>query len=802
MINFFQLAPNDQSIIYLGMLFGQVGNIIQGGSSLFSAMFKTFNSVILVVAVFVVIYTVIVGLIATANEGEYLGKKFHGLWTPIRIVIGIAALVPTPTGYCSLQILLMWVLVQGIGAADYLWTTSLQYIQSTGTPYTVPTTPVLGASATLSQLFEGLVCAQTAGVGNGMLTWPTGFNGFYCAANPSCGGGSTPTCGPNGCTISFGPGGSCGTLTYCNPALCGDPNSVACAACQAQGKALTSSIIPTLTLIAGKLASADSQYLTFYQLSTSNPDIGQQYQWITQYCQDNNLTPCCVSNPANATMSKCKNTSGPSAFPDPYSNPNIPTDATSQEINQLIVPYFENGIFKNNNFIQTASAEYVSQITSAVQPLIQQLQSKQAGTQLSGKLQEAQSFGWVFAGAYYYFIAQQNNSNLAGANPTFTFAGGAPGSDPSSILANYRNNFVAASILLGGMGGASANAQLSAMNAALYSTEGGILDSFMNTVSGSNQGSVGSTQPTVDPLVSLQGLGEGILLACEILYVVVLVLALVLAGISIAGSFTALGTGVTQGLYPILSVVNSWVAPVFLGFLGAFMSIGALLGVYTPLIPYIIFITGAIGWFGSTIEVMVAAPLLALGILSPSAHHHEILGKAEPGLMMMLGIFLRPSLMIFGLFGGMLLSIIAVTIINSTFSAVMQSITSSQFGGGTSNTAQGSGKVDLLELIFFMIAYVFLVISALNKCFAMIHIIPTRVMRWIGGQAEDFGEGEVLGEVKGGIGGGAGQASSAAGGGARMPGAARSAGKEATKEAESFKQQAPPKFSGGGEGGS
>lgn len=770
MINFFQLAPNDQSLVYLGMIFGQVGTIIKGSSpSLMSTMFKTFNSMMLVVAVVVVIYTVIVGLVATASEGEFLGKKFHGIWTPIRMVLGIAALVPTPTGYCSLQIIMMWVLVQGIGAADYLWTTALKYIETMGTPYTTPNTPSVGAASTLSQVFQGITCAATARISDSSIDWhikENPFKGYYCVDNPGgCNTPGTSKCNGTICQMSFGPGGACGTLSICDQkAVCEgtDSSSVACAACKAQ----TEMIMPLFLEIAKKasaLAQADADYVKFYKNSGSAPE-GKDWGWINDFCSGESISPCCVKSYGSTT---CKNEGGEGVFPKPFANKDAPTDASSQEVLNVIKPYYKGGIAGDfsEDFISKLATQYSEKITSAVSPIIEQMKTS-TKEQTGNKFQEAQSFGWVFAGAYYYFIAQQNNANLAGANPTFTYSGGSPSSDQSNALYNYRNNYNAAGTLVGSTGGGApaASPQLGAMNAALFSTiggSGGILSSFMQTVSGSSGSKIGAAGVVTDPLSKIQSLGEGILLACEILWAVVMVLVIVMAAISAAGSLTILGTGVP--IYSVISIINTWLTPMILGFMVVFMSIGGVLAVYVPLIPYVIFIMGVIGWFGSTIEVMVAAPLVALGILSPSAHHHEILGKAESGLMLMFTIFLRPSLMIFGLFAGMLLSIVAITIINSTFSAVMASITSSHFGQGGTNTTAGSGQADFLELIFFMVAYVFLVISALNKCFAMIHVIPERVMRWIGGQGEQYGEGEALGEMKGGVSGAGGTAASAGG---------------------------------------
>jgi hypothetical protein len=50
------------------------------------------------------------------------------------------------------------------------------------------------------------------------------------------------------------------------------------------------------------------------------------------------------------------------------------------------------------------------------------------------------------------------------------------------------------------------------------------------------------------------------------------------------------------------------------------------------------------------------------------------------------------------------------------------------------------GSIDqtpgLLELITFMTIYMTLILSVMNKCFALIYLIPDRVLSWLGHRAE------------------------------------------------------------------
>jgi hypothetical protein len=175
---------------------------------------------------------------------------------------------------------------------------------------------------------------------------------------------------------------------------------------------------------------------------------------------------------------------------------------------------------------------------------------------------------------------------------------------------------------------------------------------------------------------------------------------------------------------------------------------GGLLGVYVPLIPFMIFTASAITWFLQVLEAMVAGPIVAIGIMMPSGQH-EMMGKAEPALLMLLNIFLRPSLMIFGLMVGMLISTVLCELIFYTFWKIFI-------------PTAGQSGLAFLAYIFYMGAFVALVVAAINKSYASIYLLPERVITWIGGHTASGGEGEMAGEAKQAIMGGA-QSAGAAG---------------------------------------
>jgi len=129
----FDVPPTDLSKNYLSNIFGVVDGVLAGsGSQIMGQMFNVFNAAVLSIGAIIIMYTLVVSTLNTAQEGEFIGRKWSSIWIPVRSAAGIALLLPKASGYCLVQIIIMWVIVQGIGAADSIWNTALNYIQRGG----------------------------------------------------------------------------------------------------------------------------------------------------------------------------------------------------------------------------------------------------------------------------------------------------------------------------------------------------------------------------------------------------------------------------------------------------------------------------------------------------------------------------------------------------------------------------------------------------------------------------------------------------------------------------------------------
>ncbi len=126
-------SPQDVSVVFLSNIFGVVDGVLSGtGSQIVGAMFGIFNSAVLALGGIVLTYTLMVSTMNTAHEGQMLGQKWSSIWIPVRSTVGISLLLPKTSGYCVMQIFIMWVVVQGVGAADRVWEAALSYLNRGG----------------------------------------------------------------------------------------------------------------------------------------------------------------------------------------------------------------------------------------------------------------------------------------------------------------------------------------------------------------------------------------------------------------------------------------------------------------------------------------------------------------------------------------------------------------------------------------------------------------------------------------------------------------------------------------------
>lgn len=186
----FMPAASDKSVSeFLGYIFGDLVRAAggtTGGGDVFSPIMENFSAAIMLLGGIFLAYTLVAGTMQTAHDGEMLGRKWSTMWVPIRTALGIALIVPVKGGYCIIQVIVMWLALQGVGVANLVWE---QYAQTSVVSEAITVQQTSKQAAQVARVrFEQLMCmtsinAETqrasdtarANGGNNIISDSTGF---------------------------------------------------------------------------------------------------------------------------------------------------------------------------------------------------------------------------------------------------------------------------------------------------------------------------------------------------------------------------------------------------------------------------------------------------------------------------------------------------------------------------------------------------------------------------------------------------------------------------------------------------
>ncbi|MGC6403657.1 MAG: DotA/TraY family protein [Candidatus Comchoanobacterales bacterium] len=226
---------------------------------------------------------------------------------------------------------------------------------------------------------------------------------------------------------------------------------------------------------------------------------------------------------------------------------------------------------------------------------------------------------------------------------------------------------------------------------------------------------------------------------------------------------------VFSGLLTILNSIDQTIMnvykPIGYGMAAVLFGMGIILGYLLPYLPMVIYIMAIVGWLLLVIESMIAAPIVALGLANPS--HHDVLGKAEQSLILLLQVFLRPACILLGLAMAMFMLYVSMEYLNMGFLYFIGN------DNGLFTLFQNGDSDNLLKNVVVMggiiLVYTYLSYVVVTYCLSLMYTIPEKIARWLdpskgdpqaialSGQTVDMLEQQVAGE-----GGDAGKISSGA----------------------------------------
>jgi defect in organelle trafficking protein DotA len=736
----------DLSMSYLATIFGVVDGVLHGtGSQILGTMFGAFNAIILVMFAIIATYILFTSILNTSHEGEFLGKKWSSIWIPLRTVMGCALLLPKATGYSFIQIMVMWVVVQGVGAADQVWNVTLNYINRNGT---------------IIEPIQSLDSKTGSGANNTFLISKAGS----ILKSETC------MLAVRNALVN----------QYQNP----DPNKTV----------LVPNFLTSLA-VTGKGPNGKNTglpidytkdtggYITFPgKLSGTFSDLEGMCGAISWNFIGNKADNGQIDNPANLNAKDSASIAmrqmtldlGAQAtflanlLSPPFSlSPPLPTTThASAPLVQLTSSDFDT--FKNN--LVDVGEDYFAIVKPALRSL-----ADDGSKKYKAFIDNAKKSGWILAGSYYYNMARLNQSvrkntgELAisdNIHPEFSAdydVGKFAQIKDANVIANLKHNlpntngviddYVAAEkARAAGNNNPDESAPslpssptahgigqvVSIILSAIFPQTQDFLNKLSSVIDRFNPNNIGKVSDNInnndmDPIMALASVGNGLVTMVESVWITLLgaMTGLGVAGIvaGFAAAFWTVGVAVntmlaiTNLLLLIVPMLTVWMAINFV--------LGAVLSYYVPLIPFFLFAFGSITWFAVVLEAILAAPLVALGITHPEGH--DFLGKSEQAMMLLASVFLRPMLMVFGFIFGIILSYVALSVFNRGFSIAVQFLT--EYNG------------DLFVIVYqtaMMAIYTAAALAITNRSFSMIYEVPNKVLRWIGGQAESGHEESML----------------------------------------------------------
>ena len=621
------VPPGEKSVEYINLIM----------DSIIAPMSAVLNIGCLMFAGLMISYTAITGVMNSAHEGKILGQAQNSMWTPIRVVVALALLIPAPSGYSASQQVITFVAEKGIGLASSVWSASLAYMDNKGTLYAPPGTRHGEYLATA--MLRSSVCLEI---------------------------------------INHSEGGS---------VIKREPR-----------------------MDMGSSDAVLSQHWTGTGISIFNFVTGQTHYPIDA-CGSMKLTMNMTDDSLILPIKTKYVYEVQKAIADM-------DDEMYALARSMVTEYrdFQTGDTDSFSFtgkeISLAGKRYDAAIKTALAEATVKL--KDARESDTGWKSDAEKWGWMAAGTYYMDIMRLHQSTL-------DFAAIKPTTSPP-VEEVYQNDDYARGITFINdylKERYTINNEGDTVKITDYKKESTLWD-YNKMLKKALEAALVND----DPILSMQTYGHGIINTIET--------GLIAAGAArIAGSGTANSlylkiipgggaiTGAAKALSEMLFTASVVVAAILL-------PIAFLLAFYLPTMPFILWMMGLAGWFILYIESLIAAPIWAAAHAINSGGD-AVSQNAKTGYMLLLSMFLRPTLMLFGFFGSFFVTILMGKLIQVFFIPMVLSVS-------------GDRTIGLVSVISFSIILTMLMITIAHRAFGLIHEIPDRILRYIGGTHETLGE--------------------------------------------------------------
>lgn len=176
----------------------------------------------------------------------------------------------------------------------------------------------------------------------------------------------------------------------------------------------------------------------------------------------------------------------------------------------------------------------------------------------------------------------------------------------------------------------------------------------------------------------------------------------------------------------------------------SFIAISFMLFYILPFLPFLYFFFAVSAWIKAIFEAVVAMPLWALAHIL-HIDGEGMAGSASTGYFILLEIFLRPILILFGLILSISIFSNMVLVLNDVFDLVVANMSGfdreTEAAAGLTNSLVAYARAPIDEF-FFTVLYVIICYMIGLSSFKMVDAIPEKIMRWIGDSGDAFQSGD------------------------------------------------------------
>ncbi len=728
---------DDVSVQMLTTIFGPVvtqltqgadPNAVLATANTLASMFSVFNSGILVIAAIILSYTAIVGTINTANDGEMMGKAWSSVFTPLRVVAGAGVLLPTASGYSFIQVLVMTIALWSIGLANGVYKIAVE---------------------------NGLI--------NGSLTSVSAQMGMGKAAKPN----------PNFPLYDLRQFGS----NYLASAWCAKTvNEIYKNTASGLSAAVMSTGAPDSVISESKVKSAS---IFFIKDRNPNTNLGggmpicgsiKIYTYLPASASEWDNTLDTVNGAAgvfdiatlkaNRTAIQAVRVAALQAKQKALMDMITELDAWVGEwptsINETGWENVDSNRF--NLIVNKAQSAMVAELVNMMH----------ADTSLKGIMEkylaDVTNDGWMMAGGFY--------QKMSGIREEFSKIYAESAGDVSPPLLTSLPHDAAGQLARNSLDTIHKTVVAKALDGADFTVAAGAPravdvaglmpvslddlsidalgsrgDSYFSSMISWSMESITETMigsdGDVDALARIKTTGDTLRLIESSTFAIDRVLDTsinVLRGsAAVVGSVKVLGNGLD--LKPVGDVVRDWIHHNILPQLaqvGSWCGILAFyFGIFLPSLPYTIFMVAAVGWLLQVLQSIVAAPLWAVMHMTPD---RTFIGSQTQGYLLLFTLFVRPALVILGLFAAFVIANPVISYLAKAFFAMR-----------TSNVTSAESLGWFVEFLTFrdwLVMFGLLLLPVIYMIFGLSQVLADTVLSWISAGIRPMGETSASDEMR------------------------------------------------------